>query len=118
MNYGWFVLVPPVIVFALAFLSKNVIFSLWLGIVSGACVAANFSPIPALQLILKHTIGQVSDPSTLWVFCFLAALGALVSFISQAGGTQAYGRLLRKTLHTAKATQLASLSLSEAPFYL
>ena len=38
VNYGWFTLVPPVVSILLAFVTKNVIISLFIGVFSGAYV--------------------------------------------------------------------------------
>ena len=112
MNYSWVVLIPPLIVFLAAFVTRNVILSLSLGISSGALIATQFQSFAALKLIKNHLEAQLTDPATAWVFCFLAALGVLVAFISHAGGTQAYGRFLKKSLHNARSAQMASIALS------
>ena len=44
---GWLSILPPVIAIVLAFLTKEVIFSLTLGILSGAVIYAHF-PMTAL----------------------------------------------------------------------
>ena len=50
---SFWALVPPVIAIGLALITKEVYSSLFIGIISGALLAANFSPAPALDVAIN-----------------------------------------------------------------
>ena len=84
-------LVPPLVAIVLALITKEVYSSLFIGIVLGGLLSANFNPVGALDTLLNDgIISAVSD--TAGIFVFLVILGALVALINKAGGSAAFGR--------------------------
>ena len=64
-------LLPPIIAIALALITKEVYSSLFLGIVVGGLLVANFSPIGALDTIINDgLISGVADAWNVGIFCF------------------------------------------------
>jgi Na+/H+ antiporter NhaC len=111
MSTNWLVLLPPLIVIALAFITQRVLFALVMGILSGALIASKFSLSFAAQIIFSSLKAQF-DPANLYTFGFLIFLGALITLISVTGGTQAYGAIIKKRLTNARNAQTASILLS------
>ncbi|MDO4618381.1 MAG: Na+/H+ antiporter NhaC family protein [Clostridia bacterium] len=84
-------LVPPLVAIALALITKEVYSSLFVGIVLGGLLSANWNPVMALDNITNTgLIGAVSG--TAGIFIFLVILGILVALINKAGGSAAFGR--------------------------
>ena len=84
-------LVPPLVAIVLALITKEVYSSLFIGIILGGLLSANWHPVNALDNVLNSgIISAVSD--TAGIFIFLVILGALVALINKAGGSAAFGR--------------------------
>ncbi len=84
-------LVPPLVAIALALITKEVYSSLFIGIVLGGLLSANWQPVAALDNILNEgIIAAVSG--TAGIFIFLVILGTLVALVNKAGGSAAFGR--------------------------
>lgn len=89
MDFGWLSILPPVIAIVLALLTKEVISSLLLGILSGALIYAGGNIIGAVDALFS-IMGEKIGGNAL-IILFLAPLGALVVVITKAGGSYAYG---------------------------
>ena len=89
-------LLPPVIAIALALITKEVYFSLFVGILSGALIYADFSPWGMVTNTFDVMIGKLSDGWNVGIMIFLVTLGMMVALINKAGGSAAYGRWASK----------------------
>jgi Na+/H+ antiporter NhaC len=104
--------VPPLLAIALALITKEVIFSLVLGIISGIMIYG-FHVDFAFGQFLSSTIGvvinNVSDNASMIIF--LSLLGALVALITRAGGAKAYGNWAVQKLSTKRSASLTTALL-------
>jgi Na+/H+ antiporter NhaC len=94
VDVGIWSVLPPIIAIALALITKEVIFSLLLGIMSGAIIysaAMGLGVIGVFTTTIDLMITKVSDSGNVAMLIFLALLGALVALITRAGGSKAYG---------------------------
>ena len=89
-------LLPPIIAIALALITKEVYFSLFVGILSGALIYADFSPWGMVTNTFDVMIGKLSDGWNVGIMLFLVTLGMMVALINKAGGSAAYGRWASK----------------------
>ena len=107
---SFWALVPPIIAIGLALITKEVYSSLFIGIVSGALLAANFAPTAALDTAIgAGLIDAVSG--TAGIFIFLVQLGVIVALINQAGGSRAFGEWAQAHIKTRAGAQLATFAL-------
>lgn len=84
-------LVPPLVAIILALVTKEVYSSLFIGIVLGGLLSANWHPVMTLDNILNE--GIISAVSgTAGIFIFLVILGTIVALVNKAGGSAAFGR--------------------------
>ncbi|HEX2977778.1 MAG TPA: Na+/H+ antiporter NhaC family protein [Candidatus Babeliales bacterium] len=111
MQLNWLVLLPPLLVIALAFITHRVLFALCMGILSGAVIAGSFSPVESMRILYQNVIAQF-DIANIYTFGFLLSLGALITLISYTGGTIAYGRIIKKRLTNPRNAETASMLLS------
>ena len=89
-------LLPPIIAIALALISKEVYFSLFVGILSGALIYSNFNPWGMVTNTFDVMITKLSDGWNVGIMIFLVTLGMMVALINKAGGSAAYGRWASK----------------------
>ena len=89
VNTFW-ALLPPIIAISLALITKEVYSSLFIGILSGAILAARFNPLTTVDNIVN--VGLIEAVSgTAGIFIFLIELGVIVALVNKAGGAKAFG---------------------------
>ena len=82
-------LVPPIVAIGLALLTKETYSSLFIGIVVGALLATDFSPIGALDTIINDGLtAAIADNAG--IFLFLVILGVMVALVNAPGGSAAF----------------------------
>ena len=103
-------LLPPVIAIGLALITKEAYSSLFIGIVTGGLLAANFNPVDAVN---KITVEGVSDAvaGNAGIFAFLVILGIIVALVNKAGGSAAFGRWAQTHIKTRAGAMLATFAL-------
>lgn len=111
MEYGWLTIVPPLVAITLALITKQVIVSLLVGILSGAFILTGFSPIGAVSLSAATMWENITDPWNVAILIFLVTLGILTYLMIIAGGAAAYGEWATKKIRSRAGAQLASLLL-------
>ena len=105
-------LLPPIIAIALALITKEVYSSLFVGILAGGLLYANFNPeMTIVHVFQEGFIASVADAYNVGILIFLVVLGALVAMMNKAGGSAAFGRWASKRIHTKVGAQLATVAL-------
>lgn len=108
-----FSLLPPIIAIVLALVTKEVYSSLFIGIVVGGLLYANFSPIGALEHIFTDGMvkSALANEYNVGILIFLVILGILVILMNRAGGSAAFGRWAASHIKTRLGAQLATIAL-------
>ena len=105
-------LLPPVIAIALALITKEVYSSLFVGILVGGLLYANFNfEGTILHAFQDGIVASLSDGYNVGILIFLVILGAIVSMMNKAGGSAAFGRWAQKNIKSRAGAQLASIVL-------
>ena len=104
-------LLPPIIAIVLALITKEVYLSLFIGIVSGALLYTNFSPIGTVNAIFDMMSEKLGDSWNIGILIFLVFLGVMVALMTKAGGSAAYGEWANKKIKSKKAASLATVGL-------
>lgn len=103
-------LLPPLLAIALALITKEVYSSLFIGVVLGGMLAANWHPVGALDALLNDgIIAAVSG--TAGIFIFLVILGIVVALVNKAGGSAAFGRWAETHIKSRVGAMLATFIL-------
>ncbi len=103
-------LLAPVIAIALALITKEVYSSLFIGVVIGAVLNANFSFTGTVDAAVSGgLISAVADSSG--IFIFLVLLGVIVALINKSGGSQAFGRWAQTHIKTKAGAIIATFIL-------
>jgi Na+/H+ antiporter NhaC len=109
---GIWSVVPPLVAIALSLVTREVIFSLLVGIMSGALiysVLAGLGAAGVFTVTIDLMISKLADGDNAAMVIFLALLGALVAVVTRAGGSNAYGLwAARKIKSRASAGLLTS----------
>ena len=108
-------LLPPVIAIVLALITKEVYSSLFVGIIAGGLLCANFNLELTMQTIFFHEeggmISKLSDSWNVGILVFLVILGIMVSVMNKVGGSAAFGEWASRKIKTKAGSQLATLAL-------
>lgn len=107
---SFWALLPPIIAIGLALITKEVYSSLFIGILSGGILAADFAPMATVDNVIN--VGLISAVSaTAGIFVFLVELGILVSLINKAGGSAAFGEWAKTHIKTKVGAAIATFVL-------
>ncbi|MBS4883532.1 MAG: Na+/H+ antiporter NhaC family protein [Amedibacillus dolichus] len=110
-NTAW-ALLPPLIAIGLALLTKEVYPSLFIGIIVGGLLFANFSLEGTLIHVFNDGIANVlADSYNVGILVFLVILGTMVCLINKAGGSAAFGRWAKEHVKSRVGAQLAVIIL-------
>lgn len=105
MEYGLISLVPPLLAIILAWITKDALLSLFIGVFVGATIMAGYNPILGfMDTTSVYIAGQVSDEWNAQVFIFLLVLGGLIGVLGQSGGMKSVGEYFASKAKTVKNT--------------
>ena len=107
-------LLPPIVAIVLALISKEVYSSLFLGCLVGALLYTQFAPWDTIVTLVGADYGIVSvlaDSGNMGIIVFLVTLGIMVDLMNKGGGSEAFGRWAKKTVHTRCGAQLLTMLL-------
>lgn len=127
MQISWLVLIPPLLVVVLAILTRRIVFSLGVSILSAALILHEFQLKTALTTVGLRIwnateLGYLTSWESFWsawylfICLFLIILGIMIELITQTGGAFAYGEALRNRLKNVKNAEVASLLMSHLFF--
>lgn len=103
-------LLPPVIAIGLALITKEVYSSLFIGILAGGMLAANFSVTGTIDVVVSDGFIASISGST-GIFIFLVILGIVVALLNKTGASEAFGAWAHKNIKTRIGAQLATFAL-------
>lgn len=107
---GW-ALLPPIIAILFALKTKEVYLSLFLGIVSGALLLSNFNIIETINIIFDTMTGSLGDQWNIGILIFLVFLGIIVTLMTKAGGSRAYGIWAKKKISSQQGSLFSTFLL-------
>ncbi|NCD34663.1 MAG: Na+/H+ antiporter NhaC family protein [Spartobacteria bacterium] len=99
-HYGIWGLIPPVLTIILALVSRDVIFSLFVGIFSGTLIVAGGNPVVALMSLTDTIASSLADSWNIRIFLFCALLGALLGLLSCTGAAYSFGKWASRRIKT------------------
>lgn len=108
---GWLSLIPPILAITLALFTKEVIFSLFLGILSGTMIYSFGMGLNPVAGTIGTAFDLVISSADLNIIIFVCLLGALVSVISLSGGSKAYGKWASSKIKNGRLSLAASAVL-------
>ncbi len=122
-KFGLWTLIPPLVAIILAFVTKNVVISLFIGILSGTFllqIAGNNilnAVFQAFLMIIDKILGSLADPWNAGIVLQCLAIGGLIALISKMGGARAVAEGLAKRAKTPRSAQLITWVLGLLVFF-
>jgi len=104
-------LLPPIVAIALALITREVYLSLFVGILAGGILYANFSPVMTVTSVFEMMTAKIGDSWNVGILIFLVILGIMVSLMTKAGGSAAYGRWASERIKSKRGALLATAGL-------
>lgn len=123
VQFGWFSLVPPVVSILLAFVTKNVIISLFLGVFAGAFVLHSvdgtiFSAlVQSFLSIVEYALISLSDRYNAGIILQVLVIGGLIALMTKMGGTKAVANALASKAKGPVSAQVISWVLGLFLFF-
>jgi len=105
----WTSLLPPLVAIVLALISRQIIFSLFMGVFTGSLIVSGWNPLTAfLDLIGHYIVPALADTDHAGIIIFSMMLGGLVGVISKSGGAMGIVSLVEKIAHSPRMAQFAT----------
>ena len=106
-EYGAWCLVPPLVTIVLAFVTKQTIISMFIGIWVGATIIHHFNPIDGLiGSFTGYLVPSIADSWNAGMLIIMALIGGFMYMLSACGGAEAFGRWAEKVANNRKKSQL------------
>ncbi len=111
---GWKIwsILPPLVAITLAFVTKNVVISLFIGIFSGAyMIVLNTGPkltafVRGFVLMTQEFVSTLSDSWNAGIVIQTFTIGGLIALVAVMGGTRAIAEKLSKGARSAATAQI------------
>ncbi|WP_243290416.1 Na+/H+ antiporter NhaC family protein [Bacillus sp. FJAT-47783] len=111
-----FSIIPPIIAIVMVLLTRRVLLSLGVGIISAALIINEFSPVNSIATIwnaFKDVFWADGELNTwnVYILLFLLILGVITALISISGGSRAFGEWASKRVKTRVGAQVTAAIL-------
>lgn len=108
---GWLSILPPIIAIGLALVTKEVLSSLLIGILSGTLIYSIGTDANFLMGTLQTGFKVMADKVDFEILIFTSLLGSLVYVVAMSGGTRAYGNWAVQRVKSRRATLFSASGL-------
>lgn len=122
-KFGMWTVLPPLVSIVLAFLTKNVVVSLFIGTITGCIMLQlnGFNIITALtQGFIDFTyraLNSLADPWNAGIILQVLVIGGVIHLVAKMGGAKAIAEALARKAKTVKSAQLTTWLLGLAVFF-
>ena len=112
VDFGILSIIPPALSIILSLVTREVISSLFIGILSGATIYVWYTNLGFLDVfkivfnLMAHAFGK-----NMLIIIFISILGALIYVVTMSGGTHAYGKWAANKIKSRNHVQLATAFL-------
>ena len=122
-KFHYFTLLPPLIAIVLAFITKDVVLSLFLGVYSGTFLIelGSHNVLGALfhgfMYILDKILGSLADPWNAGIILQCLTIGGLIALVTRMGGAKAVAESLAKRAKSPMSAQIMTWLLGLLVFF-
>lgn len=122
-KFGFWTILPPIIAIALAFITKNVVISLFIGTLSGCFLLQIIGSNPFMAIIqafldfVQRALNSLADPWNAGIVLQVMVIGGVISLVSKMGGAKAIAESLAKKAKTPRSAQLITWFLGVLVFF-
>lgn len=116
-------LIPPIVSIVLAFITKNVVISLFIGILSGG-ILVNLNNGNILYAIpqsfidfISRALNSLADPWNAGIILQVLVIGGVIHLVAKMGGAKAIAESLARKAKSARGTQIITWLLGLLVFF-
>lgn len=120
---GLWTILPPLVAIVLAFITKNVVISLFAGTLSGCLILQISDGNPFIAIIksfldfVQRALNSLADPWNAGIILQVMAIGGVISLVSRMGGAKAIAESLAKRAKTPRSAQIITWFLGILVFF-
>lgn len=103
----WWALIPPLLAIILAFITKEVYSSVFIGVAVGALLYSGFHPWDSFVNFFEI----MKNSMNLNILIFDVLLGMIIVLMAKSGGSAAYGKWAGTKIRTKRSALLATMGL-------
>ncbi|MBY0755999.1 Na+/H+ antiporter NhaC family protein [Clostridium sardiniense] len=122
-KFGIWTIIPPLVAIVLAFITKNVVISLFVGALAGCFMLqivdnnAFTSLIQAFLDFIQRVLNSLADPWNAGIILQVLAIGGVINLVSKMGGARAIAEALAKRAKTPRSAQMTTWFLGLLVFF-
>lgn len=109
---SWIVLLPPLLVLTITFLTKRLNLSFIISICVSTLIATHYNVFLALDMVKNYTIAQITSLKDIYIYIFLFSIGIIIVLLERSGGAYAFAKKFTRHIHSARAAETASFFVS------
>jgi Na+/H+ antiporter NhaC len=117
MDYGYWVVLPPLVAIVLCFITKQVVVSLFVGILTGGMIMCGGNPVAGLEYSLNTLVGSIADEWNATILLFTLLMGSGIAFIWKLGGSRAMADWAMKKIKTRRGVGIGTYLLGLLIFF-
>lgn len=108
MDFGFWTLVPVLVIIVVALITKDTFISIFLGVAVGFLMVAGGHPIKAFYGFVDALYVVLTDENTAWVLMLCALFGSLIMLMQEAGGVLGFSNMAQRFLKTRKSSMIGA----------
>lgn len=123
-KFGIITIIPPLLAIILAFITKNVVISLFLGVMSGTFIlqmTTNQNVLSSLILsfldFIQRALNSLADPWNAGIILQVLCIGGVINLVGKMGGAKAIAEALANKANSSKSAQIISWLLGILVFF-
>ena len=122
-RFGILTILPPLVAIALAFITKNVVISLFVGTLTGCFLLQIidnniiYSIVHSFLDFVQRALNSLADPWNAGIVLQVMVIGGVISLVSKMGGAKAIAEALAKKAKTPRSAQLITWALGVLVFF-
>lgn len=123
-KFGIITIIPPLLAILLAFITKNVVISLFLGVMSGCLilqVGTGTNLLSAIVLsfldFISRALNSLADPWNAGIILQVLCIGGVINLVGKMGGAKAVAESLADKAKSSRSAQIISWFLGILVFF-
>ena len=122
-TFGIWTIIPPLVAIILAFITKNVVISLFVGTLAGCFMLQindyNFfgALVHSFLDFVQRALNSLADPWNAGIVLQVLVIGGIINLVSKMGGAKAVAEALAKKAKTPRSAQIVTWLLGVVVFF-
>jgi len=112
-GYGFFSMLPALLILVVAVLTKKPLESIFAGIIAGLLL---LNPAGIVTGLGDISLAVVMDETIAWIVLVCGMMGGLINMLERGGSVLSFGELLAKRIRTKRGTMLTTCGLGVMVF--